>query len=59
MTRYRVWLCGQPECGHPGGQHFLDLPGCLLCDACPGWDNDKIERGFWSDEQQRAAEAAR
>jgi hypothetical protein len=62
MSRYRVTLCTQPGCGHPGGQHFVhigvseDKIGCRLCD-CPGWDELQTKPGYWSDEQQHAAEA--
>jgi hypothetical protein len=44
--RYAVVLCG--GCYHPGGQHSI-RGGCRLCRDCPGWDEARVRRGWWSD----------
>jgi hypothetical protein len=43
---YPVYLCG--SCRHPGGQHIAGK-GCRLCRDCPGWDEERMKRGTWSD----------
>jgi hypothetical protein len=43
---YPVYLCG--ACRHPGGQHIAGK-GCRLCRDCPGWDEERMKRGHWSD----------
>lgn len=63
--RYLVDLC--MHCGHPGGMHMLgqwrdgewvDLHGACKCGKCPGWDEEHVQRGYWTDRQSRELEAA-
>lgn len=43
---YPVYLCG--DCRHSGGQHIAGK-GCRLCSDCPGWNEELMKRGTWSD----------
>ena len=57
---YLVDLCG--DCRHPGGCHVVDqwepwVTHCRLCAACPGWDEARRKRGYWSDRMTQDAEA--